>query len=211
MIPAIAAAIAEWFPELNGRSIAVSEVEPFADKTNVPTLPIAVVALVAETGEQTRNGGGKINLTSDILVQFIFEPIKYNREDGSELPFFAFYDYEPIRDKLLEQTAKWRGPGNFGLSYTGLTVESTPFAVYIAFSFTAVKDWCQAAPVDECGNPVKEGHDLLILYNVCPASSKIPCCDCEPTPEPEDPCDFARLRNPFGREAQEAADDNEGG
>ena len=151
-IPALANAIADTFPELGGRSIAVSEVQPFGDKTNIPTLPIAVTALVKETGKQVQHGGGQIELTDDILVQFIFEPVKYTLSGGSDSPFFAYYDYESIRDRMLSMTQNWRSPRNAGLSFKQMDVESDEFAVYIAMRFSLSEQWC---PQDEGPQPSK--------------------------------------------------------
>ena len=109
LIVALAALVAEAFPELGGRSIAVSEVDPFNNKTSVPTLPIAFSALVGEQAVQPENGG-RTKLSSDVLLQFVFKPVKYTREDGAATPFFAFYDYEAIRDRLLTALNGWRTP-----------------------------------------------------------------------------------------------------
>lgn len=117
VIVALAEAIAIWFPDLGGRSIAVSEVDPFGDKTNVPTLPLAVTALINETAVQSSNGGGKITLSDDIVVQFIYASVKYNRQDGAVTPFYAFYDYEAIRDRLLTNIHSWRTPRNGGIQF----------------------------------------------------------------------------------------------
>lgn len=196
-LPALAKAIAETFPELEGRSIAVSEVDPFDKSTNIPTLPIAVVALVGETGD-----GSKVpNLTDDILVHFVFEPVKYKKEDGKDSPFFAFYDYETLRDRMLSLARNWTSPRGSILRYRSLDVESDEFAVYIAMRFGMETRWCE--PEELAAKPVP----FVITTSVLGAAGKCPPREC---PEPEDPCDAARKRNPHGREnwSEGEADDH---
>lgn len=205
-LPALAKAIAEWFPELEGRSIAVSEVEPFSDKTNVPTLPLAVVALVTENNtEAGGNGSTRVKLADDILVQFIHEPVKYSRDNGATTPFFAFYDYEAVRDRVLQGIRNWRTPRDGGLSYRSLDLDVDEFAVYIAIRLRTEENWCppkkDAAPCD-MPNPAPVIHITPRMYQ---AAGR--CTDVEPCPTPEDPCHAARLRNPYGKEAQAASED----
>lgn len=194
MVESLAASLAEWFPELGGRSIAVSEVMPFKDKANVPTLPIAVTALVSETGDQSANGGGSITLTPDVMIMFMFEPVKYSRGDGNILPFFAFYDYEALRNKLLHHLMEWRTPHNGGISYRSLDVESDEFAVYISFRLRVTEKWCRP--------DTQEAIEATIAVKV--SQPRVECCATEEEcPGPVDPCDIARTRNPFGCEAKE--------
>lgn len=143
---ALAAHIAREFPELNGRSIAVSEVEPFRDKTNVPPLPMALVALVGEQNDASGRGGAStININDDVLLQFMFEPVKYSTASGADTPFFAFYDYEALRDRLLQTLRDWRTPRNHSVSFNTLAVESDELAVYIAMRLTIKGTVCSGA------------------------------------------------------------------
>lgn len=195
LIPALAAACAEWFPEMDGRFIAVSEIEPFDNASNVPTLPIGFVALVSEAGVQG-NAGGAININDDVMVHFAFKPVKYKTEDGRDTPFFAYYDYEPIRDKLLSHTQAWRSPQNIGLQYRGMAVEATELAVYITFRFMASGKWCQ--PEELAAKPI----DFTIIANAKSVALTKPCAPaCAPEP---DACDAARKANPHGRENRDA-------
>lgn len=191
LIPALAAACAKWFPEMDGRFIAVSEIEPFDNASDVPTLPIGFVALVSETGTQG-NTGGLINISDDVMVHFAFTPVKYKNAEGLDTPFFAYYDYEPIRDKLLSYTQAWRSPRNMGLQYRGMAVEATPLAVYITFRFTVAGKWCQ--PDEFAAKPI----DFTIIANTKSVALTKPCAPaCAPQP---DPCEPARTANPHGKE-----------
>lgn len=183
-IPALAAELALWFPEMEGRFIAVSEIEPFDNATNVPTLPIGFVALVTEKG----TGSGSITLDDDILVHFAFEPVKYKTPDGADTPFFAFYNYEPTRDKLLTFTQNWRTPRGGGLLFKSMDVEATPFAVYITFRFSAPFKWC----VPEALAAKPQEFDIVARTQIHTAS--FPCV--KPEPAPEHPCAEARANIP---------------
>lgn len=186
---ALAESLAEWFPELEGRALAVSEVDPFGNKTNVPTLPVAVVALVGESNAQsTGRGSARIEIQDDILIQFIFEPVKYKNEGGQDTPFFAFYDYENIRDRLIVGLRNWSTPRGGGVVFNTLDVESDEYAVYIAARLRTTENWCPPPDPTEaaaCESP--------LLAPVVDISAKwfTPkgCCPEPDCPEPRDPCD----------------------
>lgn len=194
LIIELANAVAQWFPDLEGRSIAASEIEPFNNITEVPTLPIAVSALLSETSDQTQNGASRVELTTEIMLVMMLKPVRYQRTDGAETPFYAFYNYEPIRDTLLENLKDWRTPRGGSVSFRQLDVQSNEFAVYVSFRLVAVEKWC---PTSEPEKP----YPLHILTRICPPSVPDICCECEPKPEPEDGCEKARERNPFGKES----------
>ena len=141
----IAARVSELFPELNGRSIAVSEIEPFKDKREVPTLPIAVVALVNGTGVQDDHGGGRVTMTDSFVIEFIVHSERY-KTDGKVLPFYSFYNYEKVRNRLLSGLRSWTNDCNIGVSYKGIGVESDQFAVYITITVSMTFDWCDPEP-----------------------------------------------------------------
>lgn len=193
----LAEKIAEWFSELNGRSIAVSEVDPFDDKTNIPTLPLAFTALVSESAEQPVNGGGSITLTQDLLIQFMHAPVKYNRVDGAVTPFYAFYDYEGLRDRLVNFMHSYRTPGNGGVQYRSMDVDSSEYAVHITFRFRATEKWVRPEPDSSGGTAFspRAPFELQIVTQVSQARPVKPCDPCEDC-APEDPCEFARQQNP---------------
>jgi hypothetical protein len=143
LIPSLAAACAEWFPEMEGRFIAVSEIDPFNNATNIPTLPLGFVALVTEAAQQANSG--PITIADDILVHFAFKPVKYKNAENQDTPFFAFYDYEPLRDKLLVLVQGWDGPRNERLLYKSMDVNANEYAVYITFRFGTSAKWCPPA------------------------------------------------------------------
>lgn len=185
MIVAFARLIGESFPQLGGRSIAVSEVDAFKAKTNLPSLPIAYSALLAETSDQAANGSGVFNIKQTILLQFMFEPERYKTAEGGESPFFAFYDYEAIRNQLLSATVKWRTPRGASLAYRSLDVESDEMAVYITFKFETTEryqwgDDCYNPKIAEAPRPIT----FTVSANMCYALSN--CSDAEEVVK--DPC-----------------------
>lgn len=162
LIVEFAARVAVCFPELKGRSIAVSEVEPFSNKTNRPTLPIAFTALLSSTGTQAA-GAQRVNLTESFTLNFMFEPVKYKMLDGNESPFFAFYDYEPIRDRLLSMLVEWETPRKSRVVYRSMDVASDEFAVYINFKLETAEKWdavCHAVEFDNTHVPAR--HTIAV-------------------------------------------------
>ena len=65
-LPALAEQIALWFPEVEGRSLAVSEVS--ITKENVPTLPLVMVAFINSVSEPPMRGSANM---FDIIDTFI--------------------------------------------------------------------------------------------------------------------------------------------
>lgn len=148
-LPALAAAIAEWFPELDGRSVAIAAPINLVPETP-PSLPLVTVALAKE--DVLPNSTQKQPKFNDtIVVEFWWPPERYKRSNGTETPFFSFYDYERIRDRLLTYALEWHTPRNMRLNYKGLMADVTTYAVIIGFKFTAEYQFC---PIEEEGNEI---------------------------------------------------------
>lgn len=176
-LPTLAEALAEWFPELGGRALAVSEVT--VSKENIPTLPLAMVAFVRGTGDQTSSNRYIFNMEDAFVIEFWLEPARYKKKDGSMTPFWSYYDYEAIRDNLLAHLAAWDYPGSERIVYRGLNIEADALAVTLTFAFVANFRWCHKPLVKPMG-VVKD-----VAVHLCPAPTCIPDCF---EPEPEDPC-----------------------
>lgn len=177
-LPAVAEAVGRWFPELGGRSLAVSEVS--VTKENVPTLPLAMTAFARSTSEQpTKNNVSIYDVVDLFIVEFWLEPARYKRANGTETPFWSYYDYEAIRDTLLENLVHWQGPNGERVAYRGMTIEAEPIAVTITFTFATQFRWCPSNKA-----PPPDGIVEKIAFNLCtPLNS---CCP-DPCP-PVDPC-----------------------
>src|SRR4029078_11976181 len=167
------------FPELKGRSLAVSEVT--VTKENVPTLPLVMVGFVRGTADPTtRNAAEIFDITDAFVVEFWLEPARYKKANGSETPFWSYYDYESIRDTLLENMARWEAPHGERPAYRGLNIEADPLAVTLTFAFVAAMRWC-ASPASK----KPEGIGSGIKFNLCTDQSVcVPDC----FEEPEDEC-----------------------
>lgn len=153
-LPALAAKIAEWFPELNGRSVAVSDAE--VTKENMPTLPVAMVALIKEDGNHSVQSNYAAP-SEDISLEFWFQPRRYLREDGSESPFWAFYDYDALRQRLLENLMGWVTPRGNKIQYVNVSTAATQFAVAVVFKLRHAFVFCDAD--DEVLDPISEAQE----------------------------------------------------
>lgn len=186
LLPAIAKDIAIWFPELEGRSLAVSEAE--ITKENLPTLPLVMVALLREDVDHSWvSASGKIEIMDDFVVEFLLKPVRYTRTDGSETPFWSFYDYEALRDRLLSRVVRWAGPKKQRLQYISLAVESDQFSVSVAFRFRSHFRWCaEDDPLEEQDLIGGDGQRTKLEGKLCVPKSTYcgpafdPPKDCEP-------------------------------
>lgn len=180
-LPALAEQIALWFPELKGRALAVSEVE--ITKDNVPTLPLAMVAFIRSTADPPSNSSHEVfEVVDTFIVDFWLEPERYKKANGSETPFWSYYDYEAIRDTLLGNMVRWDAPGGERIAFRGLTIEAEPLAVTLTFTFAATFRWCPPKPKD-FGDPFTIGFRLCTPSECC-----VPECFEEKEDELCNPC-----------------------
>lgn len=126
----LALRIADWLPELNGRVFPVSEVDPFTDAT-MPSLPLAVLAVVRETYADLNAS------VTEYSLEIMLEPRRYERSKGGQTPFWAYYDYTGIRDRLI---GHFQNDG--ALTMTALDIEADNLAVFMSFSFQRRFRWC---------------------------------------------------------------------
>ena len=174
---ALAEAIATWFPELGGRSLAVSDAE--ITKENIPTLPLVMVAFTRSLAEPPmRTQATMFEILDTFVVEFWLSPARYKKANGSGTPFWSYYDYEEIRDTLLTNIAYWESPGGERVSYRGLQIEADPLAVTLTFTFLAVFRWCATVPDTHLGTTIEK-----IGFNLCVPEACIP-----PRCEEVDPC-----------------------
>ena len=160
---------------MNGRALAVSEVS--ITKENVPTLPLAMVAFIRSTANPPSHSNAEMfEVVDTFIVDFWLEPARYKKANGTETPFWSYYDYEAIRDTLLSNMVRWETPGGERLAYRGLTIEAEPLAVTLTFTFMATFRWCP--------NKKEFGEPFTIGFNLCTDPGCVP----DPCPEPVDPC-----------------------
>jgi len=163
-LPALAEQLALWFPEVGGRALAVSEVS--ITKENVPTLPIVMTAFIRGTADPpSRSNSDMFEIVDTFIVDFWLEPARYKKTNGTETPFWSYYDYEAIRNTLLANITRWATPGGERIAFRELTIEAEPFAVTLTFRFTATHRWC--APVTDYGIPFSVGFNLCAPVDCC--------------------------------------------
>jgi hypothetical protein len=180
-LPALAAQIAVWFPELGGRALAVSNAH--ITKVNVPTLPLVMVAFVRGTGDQAaRSYSPTFDLIDHFVVEFWLEPSRYKKANGSETPFWSYYDYEAVRTKLLSNLGRWDTPDGEHIAYRYLTIGADELAVTLSFGFISTKKFC---PIDD-----EKGEPFAISFDLCPPKGCCPDVECFDVKENEkcDPC-----------------------
>lgn len=186
-LPEIAALIAEWFPELGGRALAVSEAN--ITRENMPTLPLCMVALIASDADRWvwQSAASRTDMVEDFMVEFWLAPVKLRKADGTETPFWAFYDYEQFRDKLLSEIIRYNGPRGQRIEFVRMAIESDQFAVVLSFRFKAHFKWCanefEAAPCEP--DVARDGGPARIVTKICQPASVY----CSPAFEPQEDCD----------------------
>jgi hypothetical protein len=178
-LPALAEALIEWFPQLGGRALAVSDVT--VSKENVPTLPLVMVAFVRGTGTSPSwSRFAEVNLEDNFVIEFWLEPARYKKPNKTETPFWSYYDYESIRDTLLNNISLWQSPSGERVAYRSLIIQADSLAVTLTFGFVAVSQWCRDKTL------LDQGERFVINFNLCtPAGTISP--DCEEA-EPVTPC-----------------------
>jgi len=174
-LPALAEAIKEWFPELEGRALAVSDMT--ITKENTPTLPLVLTAFVRSTANPPlRNHYEQFPIDDVFIVEFWMKPVRQKRADGSETPFWTYYPYEYVRDKLLTHLVEWTPPNKERIAYRALNVMADHFAVVLSFQFIAHFDWCPKT--NRYGEIIHEAP----AFNLCTPEGCVPpdCVEVDP-------------------------------
>jgi hypothetical protein len=148
----LAELLRERLPELGDRMIAVSEME--VNRSNVPTMPIGMVALVDVTFRHAEKTNTAPWVVEQIIAEFWFKSNKVtSRDKTKESPFWAFYDYDPLLLKVVSAVLGWTTPKGYKLKITRMDLESDELAVHITFEFFHEYIFCP--PVDEVGEPLR--------------------------------------------------------
>jgi len=187
-LPALAKEIARFFPEIEGRVFPVSEAE--VTKENIPTMPLCMLALNVNPFNMSANSNKDIDFTEDFVVEFWFKTRKYNRADNTQSPFWAYYDFNPLRDKMITLIKYWKSPSGFKCAIKSMEIDSSELAVMVVFRITHEVCWCEIPALTEqyTGEPA-DGYligseDVKFRKKI---EIKIPVC-CEPTCEEPPKC-----------------------
>lgn len=165
-LPAVAKEIALWFPELDGRALAVVSPD-IITKENIPTLPLAMVGFARSTSNAPlRSHVEEISIEDLFVVEFWLKTERYKNAKG-ETPFWSYYPYEWIRDTLLTNFARQQGlwPGGERVAYRSLLVGADPFAVTLTFGFASIRQWCPDRK--DPGQPFTIGFGLCTPAGKC--------------------------------------------
>lgn len=185
-IPAFAAFIAEKFPALEGRALAVSDVELNAE--NIPKkLPIAVLALQNEDAVWSERSNMAPEITEVIQLSFIMKPERYVRSDGTESPFWSFYNYHQTRNTLVQALMDYRTPQGGRVRYRQMRQAGDQLTTEITFTLTHHFRWCG----DETAGRVIEGNgvDCPTIQTCILGAPDLQCCECtDPTSTASDNC-----------------------
>lgn len=161
-------------PGIEGRTFAVSEVDPFT-VDNMPTLPIGFVGMV---GQQVNTFPETV---TTFVAEIVLEPIRA-LEGDCETPFWAYYDIDAVRDavwaRLPEIEDRWGR-----VIPTQVSVESDRLAVYISLTFTISQYWrdpAECKPPDPC-KPIVRQPGIRFVVKAGPVDP-FAC----PPPHPED-------------------------
>lgn len=166
LIETIAEKISEWFPELGGRSVAVMDAE--ITKNNVPTLPICMVSPIRESAILNGNGA-TVQIVPEIIIEFWMTPQKLKRDDGTESAYWASYDYEDLRNRLVYHLGSGEIEGVI-TNYLGLTFETTSLAQILAFRFSFRQGFCYKVNREENCKPDLnlDGQPRTFVARTCP-------------------------------------------
>jgi hypothetical protein len=163
----------------------------------MPTLPLAITALIATDSNNWvwQAASAKTEIYDDFMTEFWLKPVKISRADGTETPFWAFYDYEAFRDRLLTQIVRYYGPRGQRIEFRRMTIESDQFAVVLSFMFRAHFKWCPDELPEEPGDGAVFGNceaqaagkpQARIIPNLCkPVALDCGTAFCE---KETDPC-----------------------
>lgn len=176
---AIAKRIAEFFPEVASRSFAITGLG--ISKEHVPVLPTCVVALLKDSSSGSWASTSPMEIKERFLVTFFVEPkrIKIRHKNTANLidsPYFAFYNYETIRDGLIAAFNGWLSPREVGIDFRDFEIETLAFAVALSFTFEHTFYLCDES--EDSGVPIDLRFALTMGAGAC-------CADEE---EEKDPC-----------------------
>ena len=168
-LPAVAARLREFVPELRGRALPVTEAMVTQD--NVPTLPLAIVAPLIQN--MTHTGNGAMTVAEDFVIEVWLPPTM----EANSTALWAYYNYNAFRNKIFTLFDGWRTPVNGGVRFISMDVESNFLATVITFRMRATYDVCSDA--DEREDP------SIITVKLCEPAAPVCLPDCE---QEKDPC-----------------------
>lgn len=168
-LPDMAQCVGEWFPNLKGRAVAVTDAKITPE--NRPTLPFALVALNRQNTDNfnAEADRGDKKIVDDFIIEF-WLPVQRFTTPGDkptqEKPFWAYYPFEDIRDRLISKImreSKKPERKTWGISYTSMDIDADPQAVVLTFRFSRTYIWC---PLDDDED---DETPIVLSFTSCPA------------------------------------------
>lgn len=160
-----AEALKGWVPALEGRVLAVSEVDVIT-KDNLVSLPVALVGVVRDNYENFPT------VRTDFVVEVLLEPVREKRVDGKDTPFWSYYNTEPLVDAIIMGTRSEQGLDEFGsVNLETVTVEATKLAVIVSMTFFRLSRWCEPEKESGCGPELVLQTGPLFTLKVQPVTS----------------------------------------
>lgn len=123
------------------------------NRSNLPTLPIAMTALVDVTFRHAEQTNKPPVVVEQMVTEFWFKSNKVKFSNNKESPFWAYYDFDPLLRKFVTLAMNFRPPKGNKFKVTRMDLESDEMAVHITFEFFHQYDFC--ALVDDFGEPVR--------------------------------------------------------
>ena len=158
---ALAVDVNKWFPEYEGRVIAVADC--VISKENKPILPLVMIAFTGEGAESSTRTNRPSRIIENVTVEFWQESVRYKLGNGAESPFYAYIDYRAIRDKLLSYLDAWVTPDGSYLAYQNCNILSDEYAYTIQMNFKASYEFCPDAVPEITSVMGVDGHIGLNL------------------------------------------------
>jgi hypothetical protein len=179
LLPDLAKAIAAAFPELKGRAVAVSDWHITAE--NVPkTLPVCMLQFVHEDTEWPQRSNARALMHEFAQIKFILKSARALRKDGSESPFWSFYDYDRIRNSFYAVLHRYRSPHNERVVPVRMDMGADQLAVEITFTVKHTYYWCAPPASDGGDQPLMNIGGIQFDAVLEPHIIDPSCCACVP-------------------------------
>lgn len=151
----LAAHLLPWFPDLEGRVFAVTDVEDVWTKESAPRLPLCAVGIVEEEYRDSPRAARDMGMTTTLALMFAFSPKRYSSADGRLLPFWQFYNHERLRNRIKAALTSYRSPDDARVIMRRMDKDATEIAVLFTFTLEHVVDeFCLPENLTEQPRPI---------------------------------------------------------
>lgn len=158
-------ALVEDFPEYNSRVIAVSEADVQED--NIPSEPLIMVSCVNvlfSGGDVKTNQ--EVEVTENLVIEFWDKTEQVKNRNKQDTPFWAFYDYDDILERMAVFGNEFRSPRKNRIKLQRMDIDSSKAALVLAFTAQHVFVACRDRD---------EGTIMKIVGKACLDTSPRPC------------------------------------